>query len=615
MRRTGAVGYLGALAVCFAVAMAAGWTSLGVQIDNDFHDFLPRVDRAPARPPESVLVGIDERTYAAMGGLRNLRRTVAETLEILSTARPKVVAVDLILAGAGDPAEDARLAAAIRSTRPIVLASDLTSSGWEEPHEPFLREAAASAHVHADPDPYDNVVRRVPLEKAYGSRRRWAMALEVYRLSRGLSIEESPGSLRLGAREVPLGRTDARSMLIRFRGREAGGEFTIPHIPIERLKERPELARRLAGKVVFVGYTAQAQDRHMTPNSFGQTMPGVEIHANAFETLVDGSFLRPASHTAAVLFCAALAAGAGLAFHWLTGWTAYLAGAALLALAHAAPVMMYRAGVVFPFAAPAATAWLTIAGAATFQHFLVRRRLRKTEADKLRYRQAIHFVTHEMRSPLTAIQGSSELMGRHALSEEKRRRIAEMIHSESRRLARMIETFLDVERLTEGQMELERSPVAPAEIVATCVERARPLAERKRILLETGPLGGDTVLGDRELIEYAVYNLLTNAIKYSPAETTVTMSCRRDGDNLRLSVRDQGMGMDAKEASQVFQRFYRTRKAEVSGEAGTGIGLSIVEQIVVHHGGRIEVESAPGKGSCFTIVLAASVSEAAARPR
>jgi two-component system sensor histidine kinase SenX3 len=113
-------------------------------------------------------------------------------------------------------------------------------------------------------------------------------------------------------------------------------------------------------------------------------------------------------------------------------------------------------------------------------------------------------------------------------------------------------------------------------------------------------------MGDRELMEYALYNLLTNAVKYSPPDTEVRVSGRSEGGHVRLSVRDQGIGMDSKELKKIFQKFYRTRRAEASGEAGTGIGLSLVDQIVVHHGGRIEVASEPGKGSCFTVVLPAS---------
>jgi signal transduction histidine kinase len=210
-----------------------------------------------------------------------------------------------------------------------------------------------------------------------------------------------------------------------------------------------------------------------------------------------------------------------------------------------------------------------------------------------------------MRSPLTAIQGSSELMGRYNLTEEKRKQMASMINSESRRLAKMIQTFLDIERLTDGQAEIRSEPLELAEVVDTCLERARPLAERKSIQLSRGVLEAVTLQGDRELMEYAVYNLLTNAIKYSPAETVVHVSTRVEGDEVRLSVRDQGMGMDEKEIRNLGRKFYRTRRAEASGEVGTGIGLSLVQQIVAHHHGRMEVTSAPGAGSCFTMVLPA----------
>jgi signal transduction histidine kinase len=99
---------------------------------------------------------------------------------------------------------------------------------------------------------------------------------------------------------------------------------------------------------------------------------------------------------------------------------------------------------------------------------------------------------------------------------------------------------------------------------------------------------------------------LTNAVKYSPPDTEITVACRTNGTQLRLSVQDQGIGMDTKELRQIFQKFYRTKRAEASGEAGTGIGLSIVEQIVQYHGGKMEVTSQPGRGSCFTVVFAAS---------
>jgi signal transduction histidine kinase len=228
----------------------------------------------------------------------------------------------------------------------------------------------------------------------------------------------------------------------------------------------------------------------------------------------------------------------------------------------------------------------------------------------------MHFVTHEMRTPLSAIQGSSELISRFALTEEKRKQMALLINSESKRLARMVEVFLNVEKLSAGQMELKRETIPVADMVSICVERVRPLAERKHIEVTLQPIAPDLFLtGDRELMEYACYNLLTNAVKYSPQRTEVTVAGAREGGHIRIAVSDQGIGMDEKEVKQIFRKFYRTKKAEQSGEAGTGIGLSIVQQIVEQHGGQIEVTSRPGAGSCFTLVLpaAAAVPTAAER--
>jgi signal transduction histidine kinase len=144
--------------------------------------------------------------------------------------------------------------------------------------------------------------------------------------------------------------------------------------------------------------------------------------------------------------------------------------------------------------------------------------------------------------------------------------------------------------------------------VELCVVRARPLAERKRIAIQLDPISEElTLTGDRELMEYACYNLLTNAVKYSPQRTQVTASCWTDDARIRIAVKDQGIGMDQKEVKQIFQKFYRTKRAEESGEAGTGIGLSIVQQIVEQHGGRIDVTSKPGVGSCFTLVMPTAV--------
>ena len=127
------------------------------------------------------------------------------------------------------------------------------------------------------------------------------------------------------------------------------------------------------------------------------------------------------------------------------------------------------------------------------------------------------------------------------MPEAKRTQIADLINSESKRLARMIETFLSVERLSAGEMELKQERFPLAELVERCAERARPFADRKQIEIEVEPLPADELTGDRELMEYAVYNLLTNAVKYSPPHTRVPVFGEDDrGDRVRLSIRGPG---------------------------------------------------------------------------
>jgi signal transduction histidine kinase len=591
-------GYFAVVAAGAAVAIVAGFTGLAARVDNNAYDFWAGLYPPPAWTPESVVVAIDEETLRQFGGMRNIRTILASSLDLIAPRKPAAVALDVILADAGDPEGNVRLEAAMRQTPNLILPCDLAARGWEDPLPGFRRYAAGLGHIQADEDAFDNVSRRIQLEQVSGIDRRWALSLVTFQHARGAAwIEETPDDVTVaGVRIRAARRSGDRPMLIRYP--QSG-----PVVSVADLMRSPAAGAVLTGEAVFLGITAltAARDRLRTPT--GEMVPGVEIHRDAFETMAHAAFLTPAHDSTVMAVCLALALAAGGIFWFRGGWSAYAMAGLLLLTAHSLPILLYRTGTVFPYFSAVSAAWLPVVGAATYRYFLIRGELRHAESDKARYRQAIHFVTHEMRTPLTAIQGSSELMGRYALSEDKRKQIAQLINSESKRLAKMIQTFLDVERLSEGQVELKHESFAVRDLVGTCLERVRPVAERKQIRIRSGDLSNDFLTGDRELMEYAVYNLLTNAVKYSPAETEVCVSTGRAGALMRIAVEDQGIGMDAKELKNIFKKFYRTRKAEASGEVGTGIGLSIVEQIVTEHGGRMEVTSQPGRGSTFTIVL------------
>jgi signal transduction histidine kinase len=593
------LAYIAVLAGCFAVGTLTGWTALAARVDHYAYDLMTQMTPLKTTATHSVVVAIDEETLRASGGMRSIRPILTETLRQIAEAQPQAVALDVLLADKSDNTEDANLEAALRNTKNLVLPCDLVGGAWEDPLPRFAAAAAAVGHVHPEVDRYDGVSREVSLEETVNHQRRWALALEAFRIARAQPITESPGDVSIGSTVIPAARADTgRPMLIRYL---PGGVDTVSALHI---KENTNLLR---GKTVFLGITALSAARDRLLNPYGQNVPGVEVHAHAFETMANGDFLEHSGDLAPLGLSILFATAAGLAFTLLSGYTAYSIAVVIVLASLAAPILFFRQGLVFPLFGPAAVAWLSSAGAATYQHFFVRRQLRRSESEKSRYQQAIHWAAHEMRTPLTAIQGSSEIMTNYSLPEAKQKQLSEMINSESKRLARLIQTFLDVERLAEGQMDLKREVFEAAELVGTCMQRVEPLALRKRITISLDTPVEGTLTGDRELMEYALYNLLTNAVKYSPGDTHVSVFAERNGQELRVSVRDQGIGMDSKEIKNIFKKFYRTQRAEQSGEVGTGIGLSIVEQIVTHHGGRMEVASEPGKGSCFTMVLKSAI--------
>jgi signal transduction histidine kinase len=583
--------------LCFAFALVFGWSRAAAQLDGQAYDWLFATSQTPGWEAKSALLAIDEASLIEMGGARNLRQTLATILPRVCAAKPVAVAVDLMLSTEEDPKVDTALAEAFGKCPSVVLGADIVrkDSIWEEPIPAFRKASAALGHVHADPDP---VSRRIPLEKAVAAKRYWALALEAFRLSKQAGpILETPQDLEVGLTRIPAARETARSVYINY------VPASIPQVSLKDVKNKPDSALLFSGKVVFIGYTDQsaARDRLMTP--MGSLMTGVEIHANLFETLQQAVFVTDAPVSLPVLLTFAAIAGAGLVFVFLSGMLAWFAAAGWLLLVHLAPSWLFWNQIFLGPSMLLTGVWLATIVSASFHYFVIRRQWMISEADKSRYQQAIHFVTHEMKTPLTAIQGSSEIMSRYKLNEDKQKQFAQMIHSESKRLASMIQTFLDVERLAEGEMELKRDVFPLSGVLLAALDRARVLAERKEMSTQVGAIPHGHIRGDKELLEYAFYNLLNNAVKYSPEHTGIECNCEVADGKVKVSIRDQGMGMDATDLKRIFDRFYRSKRAEESGISGTGIGLSIVNEIVKQHEGRIDVTSEVGVGSVFTVIL------------
>ena len=178
---------------------------------------------------------------------------------------------------------------------------------------------------------------------------------------------------------------------------------------------------------------------------------------------------------------AGIAAAVAVALRALTGvWLAVVLAAVAVA-AHTMPYVLFSSRqLLAPAFSFSLALWGPLVAGGLFQYLTIWRRFVAADATSRRFRDHLELVAHEMRSPLTAIQGSSEVMSRYPLDQGRRQQLAELIHRESRRLATLVERFLDVERLSAGEMELRRQPVALRHLVERTMERVQPLAERKK---------------------------------------------------------------------------------------------------------------------------------------
>jgi signal transduction histidine kinase len=214
-------------------------------------------------------------------------------------------------------------------------------------------------------------------------------------------------------------------------------------------------------------------------------------------------------------------------------------------------------------------------------------------------------VSHEFRSPLTTLRGITELLANDRLADESRRRQSYVfLERETGRLQRLVEDLLDFGRMESGRKQYRIAPHDVFGVVRAAVAefREEALASGFQVEMELDSRAA-TIQADEEALRRAIRNLLENAVKYSPECRTVWVEGRVNHRQAAISVRDRGMGIDPRERRQIFQKFVRGAAAKKAGIKGTGIGLSMVRQIVEACGGEIRLESATGEGSTFTILL------------
>ena len=216
-------------------------------------------------------------------------------------------------------------------------------------------------------------------------------------------------------------------------------------------------------------------------------------------------------------------------------------------------------------------------------------------------------VSHEFKSPLTSIRQLSEMLQSGRVpSEERRQRYYDVLVEQSSRLSSLVTNVLDLARIDDGRKEFRSEPVNLVPLVRELVETTQHRVGHEGFEVRTEirePL--PKVRGDMEALRQALSNLLNNAIQYSGEAREVAVTAGSEGGNVTISVKDAGVGIPEDETEKVFDRFYRGSNEVTRAIRGSGLGLTLVQEIVDAHGGSVEVESEVGKGSTFTIRLPA----------
>ena len=238
------------------------------------------------------------------------------------------------------------------------------------------------------------------------------------------------------------------------------------------------------------------------------------------------------------------------------------------------------------------------------RHDLEVKNLQIQKADQLKS-EFLANMSHELRTPLNAIIGFSELLleeARTALSSDHIRFVEDVLAS-GRHLLALINDILDLAKIESGRIELQLEPLVPAAAIAEAVSLIAPQAQRKNIEIRDRAASTTAVLADRGKLRQILLNLLSNAVKFSDERTAVEVGAEDVPAGVRFWVRDAGPGMDDALIARLFQPFVQGDSTLVRKHQGTGLGLAISKRLVEEHGGNIEVESAPGKGSTFFVVM------------
>ncbi len=236
----------------------------------------------------------------------------------------------------------------------------------------------------------------------------------------------------------------------------------------------------------------------------------------------------------------------------------------------------------------------------------------QTEAgDALRevetYKERMSLTSHELRTPLNAIIGFSDIMRQELfgpLGDPRYQRYAELLHESGSRLLEMINDFLDLSKLDVGKLQLHTQTIEVFRVVVDSVRELEVLAAKSHVCFGVHVFDGVSLLvADDKRLRQMVLNLLSNALKFTPGGGEVSIDVYRRGKNIAISVSDTGVGMREEDIATALEPFGQVENQQILNHQGTGLGLPLTKQLAELHGGRLELESQPGRGTTVTILL------------
>jgi two-component system, OmpR family, sensor histidine kinase CreC len=232
-------------------------------------------------------------------------------------------------------------------------------------------------------------------------------------------------------------------------------------------------------------------------------------------------------------------------------------------------------------------------------------KMREALAGRAYVEQYVEALTHEIKSPISAIHGAAEIMEDPSISTDQRNRFLSNIQSETRRIQELVDRMLKLTEL-EGKRALgSRVPVALGALVRSIVEAVEPVLANKRLHVGIDVADSITVPGDPLLIHLAVSNLVQNAIDFSPGGARIAVTCTKNGDMIDLRIDDEGPGIPEFARPRVFEKFFSLERPE-TGKKSTGLGLNFAKEVALLHGGTVDVNNLPERGLRAQLLLPAA---------